>query len=229
MKKVILHVAFLQLLALAVLGQVPEAIKYQMVARDTSGNLLSLKNITLRIHILRDSIDGPSVYSEWHLKTTNKFGLVSLDIGKGNLIEGSFSDIQWGSYRCFVQTELDTAAGSNYQYMGSSELLAVPYAMFAKRASPSHIGGSGIAVSGDTIHNTQPDQTVVLSASDSIAITGTYPSFTIRNTSPDKVVAINPGTAIQVTGSYPNFTVSNTQPDQTVVLSASDSIAITGT
>jgi hypothetical protein len=93
--------------------------------------------------------------------------------------------------------------------------------------------GTAIQVTGSypdfTVSNTQPDQTVVLSASDSIAITGTYPSFTIRNTSPDKVVAINPGTAIQVTGAYPNFTVDNTAPDIPININPGVAMEVTGT
>ena len=48
-----------------------------------------------------------------------------------------------------------------------------------KGEKTEYIGGSGIIVSGDTIINGAPDQTVTLTGSGSISITGTYPDFTV--------------------------------------------------
>lgn len=79
---------------------------------------------------------------------------------------------------------------------------------------PSVVAGTDISVSGSfpnfTVNNTNPDQTVVMSAGTAMSVTGTYPNFTVTNTAPDQVVAIAGGQDINVTGTYPNFTVNHT-------------------
>ena len=69
---------------------------------------------------------------------------------------------------------------------------------------------TGIDITNNVITNTSPDQTVVLTPSTGINVTGTYPNFTVTNTSPDQTVALTAGSGIGVTGTYPNFTISNT-------------------
>jgi hypothetical protein len=72
-------------------AQVPEKMKYQAVARDNAGNILSNQLISFRISILQGSSSGTSVYSETHQLTTNDFGLANLNIGNGTIVSGSFS------------------------------------------------------------------------------------------------------------------------------------------
>jgi hypothetical protein len=69
--------------------------------------------------------------------------------------------------------------------------------------------GSGISVTGTTIANTAPDQTVTLTASTGISTSGTYPDFTITNTAPDQTVTITGSGAATVSGTYPNFEVAS--------------------
>jgi hypothetical protein len=46
----------------------------------------------------------------------------------------------------------------------------------------SYTGGTGITVSGTTITNDSPDQTVALTAGSNVSVSGTYPNFTISST-----------------------------------------------
>jgi hypothetical protein len=77
--------------------------------------------------------------------------------------------------------------------------------------------GTGISVTGSpittfgtlTITNTAPDQTVVLTPSTGISISGAYPSFTIGNSAPDQTVALTGAGTTAITGTYPNFTVTS--------------------
>lgn len=89
--------------------------------------------------------------------------------------------------------------------------------------------GSGISVTGTTIANTAPDQTVSLTGGTGISTSGTYPDFTITNDAPDQTVVLTAGTGINTSGTYPNFTVTNSAPDQTVVLTEGSNVTITGT
>jgi hypothetical protein len=70
--------------------------------------------------------------------------------------------------------------------------------------------GTGIDITNNVITNTSPDQTVVLTPSTGINVTGTYPNFTVTNSSPDQTVSLTAGSGIGVTGTYPNFTINNT-------------------
>lgn len=47
---------------------------------------------------------------------------------------------------------------------------------------PNYTAGTGISVISSTISNTAPDQTVVLSGSNGITTSGTYPNFTVAKT-----------------------------------------------
>ena len=80
--------------------------------------------------------------------------------------------------------------------------------------------GTGIDLTGNTVTNTSPDQTVVITGSGSTTVTGTYPSFNIESVGTEYVG----GTGIDVTGA----TITNTAPDQTVTISGTGSTTVTG-
>ena len=116
-------------------GQSPDAFKYQAIARNNSGEPLVNQNVSFFIRILKGSESGTEVYAESHTATTNAFGLVNLELGKGSVVgSNSFPDIEWGSGSYFVEISLDPSGGTSYQALGISPLLAVPYAMHANTA-----------------------------------------------------------------------------------------------
>ncbi len=118
-------------------AQAPQAIKYQTIARDITGNILASQNVSFRISILQGSASGPNMYTETQITTTNPFGLANLNIGTGTVVFGNFSTINWGSNTYFVQMEFDPAGGSNYALMGTSQFLSVPYALYSERSGAS--------------------------------------------------------------------------------------------
>ena len=81
--------------------------------------------------------------------------------------------------------------------------------------------GSGINITGSTISNTSPDQTVVITGSGSSTVTGTYPTFNVESVGTEYVG----GTGIDVTGA----TITNTAPDQVVSIAGTGSTTVTGT
>ena len=93
-----------------------------------------------------------------------------------------------------------------------------------------YVGGTGINVTGNTITNTLPDQTVVLSNGTGISVTGTYPNFTITNTAPDQTVTITGAGISNVTGTYPNFTITSTEVDGSITneIQTIDSLILSG-
>ncbi len=117
-----------------VLAQAPQAFKYQAVVRDKAGQVLSNQNINLQVSILESAVDGPEVYSETHSLITSELGLVNIEIGNGKDSRGTFSSVNWGSGSHFLRVEMDQTGGSNFEFMGVSQLLSVPYALYAEEA-----------------------------------------------------------------------------------------------
>jgi hypothetical protein len=128
---------FVQCLAcFSLMAQVPQAFKYQAVARDINGDLLTNQTVSFLISILQGSASGTAVYVETHTSMTNDYGLVNLEIGNGTVVSGSFSAIDWGGDSHYLKVEMDPAGGTLYQAMGTSQLLSVPYALQSGDSPP---------------------------------------------------------------------------------------------
>lgn len=120
------------ILSLTIYGQAPQAIKYQATARDSSGNLLMNQTIGLRITIIDSASGGLIAYQETHTTLTNQYGLLNVDIGRGIQLSGTaLSSVNWSTFNKWLQIEIDPQGGSNYSLMGLSEMLSVPYAIYA--------------------------------------------------------------------------------------------------
>ena len=115
-------------------AQSPQAFKYQAIAHDEAGNVLSICDIGLRVSIMKNGDDETPVYMETHQVQTNIYGLINLVIGEGQKVKGEFSEIKWGENRHYLKMEMDIEGGENYKEMGSSQLYAVPYALYAEEA-----------------------------------------------------------------------------------------------
>ena len=134
MKKILLITAFGLMIMGFAKAQAPQMMNYQAVVRDVSGNIQPNQTVSFRLGILQGSTSGINVFSETHSASTNAFGLVNLPIGGGTLVSGNFSGINWTTGPYFVQIELDDTGGSSYSLMGTSQLLSVPYALYAENS-----------------------------------------------------------------------------------------------
>jgi hypothetical protein len=112
-------------------AQVPQRMSYQAVIRNANNTLLSQQLIGVRISILQADTAGQPVYIETHYTKTNLNGLMTLQIGGGLKFYGDFNSINWSTGRYFVKTETDPDGGFDYRITGYSELLSVPYALYA--------------------------------------------------------------------------------------------------
>ncbi|MEY4603893.1 MAG: hypothetical protein RIT43_1185 [Bacteroidota bacterium] len=124
-------------------AQAPEGFKYQAVVRNASNAILNNQPVSLRMTIQQGSIGGVTVYSETFSVTTNAYGLVNLEIGNGTPMSGSFASIDWANGPYFIETAADVTGGTNYSVMGTSQLLSVPYALYAKNSGSSTPGPQG--------------------------------------------------------------------------------------
>jgi len=118
-------------------AQVPQKMSYQAVIREANNSVLTLKNISMRISILRGEFESSAVYIESQNGKTNLNGLVSLQIGTGTILFGNFSKIDWSKGPYYIFTETDPDGGFDYRLNGKSELLSVPYALFSANSTAS--------------------------------------------------------------------------------------------
>jgi hypothetical protein len=130
--------------AAEVKGQAPEKMSYQAVIRNTNNVLVTNALVGMRVSILQGSVAGTAVYVETHSATTNVNGLLSLEIGLGQVLSGNFVSIDWSNGPYFVKTETDPNGGLSYSITGTNELLSVPYALYAKTAGNALPGPPGV-------------------------------------------------------------------------------------
>lgn len=116
-------------------AQVPQGFKYQTAIRDNNGTVIANKLVAIKLSLLTGAANGTAIYSEVHKVATNDFGVANLNVGNGTVGLGNFSAIDWGSNTFFLKTEVDLNNGTNFTFMGSSQLLSVPYAMFAAKSA----------------------------------------------------------------------------------------------
>lgn len=151
MKKLIAVLAMV-VITTSVFAQVPQKMSFQAVIRDAADNVVANQAVGMKISILQGDPVPVAVYEETQAPTTNTNGLVSLDIGGGTVISGDFTTINWAAGSCFIKTETDPSGGTNYTITGTSQMLSVPYAMYAQSSGSS--GGSGHwTANGNHIYN----------------------------------------------------------------------------
>ena len=146
MKKIITIITVLLINTIA-FAQVPQKMSYQAVIRNASDALVTSTAIGMQISILQGSSTGSAVYVETHTPTTNANGLVSVEIGSGSVVSGNLSTIDWSTGNYYIKSETDVTGGTNYTISGTSQLLSVPYAMYAGNAGGGLANGSAIGVS----------------------------------------------------------------------------------
>ncbi len=134
------------LAAMNIMAQAPGRFSYQAVVRDASGDLLVLAPVGMRVAILQGSANGPAVFVETHDAVSNANGLVTVAIGGGTPVGGSLSAIDWAAGPYFLRTETDPTGGNAYSIAGTTQLLSVPYALYAEQSgTPGPAGPQGPA------------------------------------------------------------------------------------
>ena len=124
-------------------AQAPQKMSFQAVVRNGSNALITSVPVGMKISILQGSATGTTVYVETQTPTTNSNGLVSLEIGTGTIVTGTFSGINWANGPYFIKTETDPLGGNSYTISGTSELMSVPYALFSANSTPGPQGPIG--------------------------------------------------------------------------------------
>ncbi|ARV07505.1 hypothetical protein BTO04_12755 [Polaribacter sp. SA4-10] len=167
------------LITVSIFGQSPEQISYQAVVRDAANAIVANQLVGMKISVLQTTENGTAVYEETQTPTTNANGLLSIYIGAGTTdVVGIFSDIVWSTGSYFVKIEIDPAGGTNYTIIGTTQLVSVPYALYAKATAAGALTGTAL------------NATVIGSSLTSV---GTLTDLTVTGTSETGLVKITGG------------------------------------
>lgn len=154
MKKIYTLIAFI--VTITTFAQAPQGFNYQATVRNAAGALIVNQNVNFKFNLMQNSPTGVPVYSETHYVPTDDLGAVNLVIGQGTATTGIFNSINWGNGNYYLGIELNT--GSGYIAMGTTQLLSVPYALYA--GSSQNKGKPSITITGN-ITNAQAAAQIV--------------------------------------------------------------------
>lgn len=131
-------------LSVAVCAQSPHGFKYQAMPSTLDGQPLINKEISFKISIIQSNIDNDPVYTEIHHSKSNNVGIVNFVIGKGTFVTSEFSKINWSEGPFYIKVEFDPKGGTDYINMGVSEILSVPFAMYAEKSGDGITDGEQV-------------------------------------------------------------------------------------
>ena len=130
-------------------SQMPKAFSYQAVVRDNAGKVVADKEVGVKIEILKGSAEsGTVVYEETLRPKSTMTGTVNLMIGNGNTEQ--FAAIDWGGNAHFLRISLSLDGSDNYKVVSTTQMLPVPYALYAEKAGSVVDNGSGGSTEPDT-------------------------------------------------------------------------------
>jgi len=112
-------------------AQAPEGFNYQATVRSVGGELIVNQNVYFKFNVIQGSQTAVPIFTETHYVPTDDLGQVNLVIGQGTANTGVFSELDWSLGSYYLGIELDTDTGNNYEAMGTTQLLSVPYALYA--------------------------------------------------------------------------------------------------
>ena len=116
-------------------AQAPQGFNYQATVRNNSGDLIVNTNVYFKFNVIQGSETAVPIFTETHYVPTDDLGQVNLVIGQGTANTGIFSELDWSLGSYYLGIELDT--GNGYVAMGTTQLLSVPYALYAENSGNS--------------------------------------------------------------------------------------------
>ena len=132
--KIVLMILFTLSISI-VFGQVPQAINFQAIARDGSGNPMVNTTIQIRLSVIDSAQGGTIVYQELRALQTNAYGSFSFQIGVNPsfVIVGTFSEINWETGNMHLKIDYDPTNTFSFDLtLGVIKFVTVPYAFSAE-------------------------------------------------------------------------------------------------
>lgn len=198
-------------------AQIPQALHFQAIARDASGNIIVKKNIQVRLSVI-DSTAKKIDYQEIQAPIlTDTFGYFDIKLNDStnpdwnpSLKYGKFKNIPWAKGRIYLLIEYQAPGTFKYINIGEVQLITHPFAMVAQ--TTLKIQGFDIAnakdgdvIKYDSVTKTWKPANGIPNAGTGIRIS----NGNISNTAPDVPMSLSGGGKTTVSGKYPNFTVND--------------------
>ncbi len=104
----------------------------QIVGVDVEGKPLYNREIGVRFTITKGH-DGDVQWEETHTPTTDKYGLFTVIIGKGDLSSSAYVrllDMPWIDADQFLKVEISTKNDGDYKVVSNQKFMSVPYAFY---------------------------------------------------------------------------------------------------
>ena len=120
-----------------VYAQAPQGFNYQATVRNSTGDLVVNTNVYFKFNVIQGSQTSLPVFTEIHYVPTDDLGQVNLVIGQGTATTGVFSELDWSLGSYYLGIELSINGANNYVAMGTTQLLSVPYALYAENSGNS--------------------------------------------------------------------------------------------
>ena len=118
-------------------AQAPQGFNYQATVRNSSGDLIINTNVYFKFNVIQGSQTAVPIFTETHYVPTDDLGQVNLVIGQGTPTTGTFSALDWSQGSYYLGIELSINEANNYVAMGTTQLLSVPYALYAENSGNS--------------------------------------------------------------------------------------------
>ncbi len=149
-----LYILLVFIVTLTISAQAPQGFNYQATVRNNAGALMINKNVTFKFNVMKDTPTSVPVFSETHYVPTDDLGAVNLVIGKGTATTGTFATIDWATGTYYLGIELNT--GNDFVAMGTTQLLSVPYALYATNSGSAVIPNlASVLAKNNSANNTK--------------------------------------------------------------------------
>jgi hypothetical protein len=188
-------------LSIVLLAQTPLKMSYQAVIRNSNNQLIINSPVGMRFSILKGFAAGAAVYIETQATSTNANGLVTVEIGNGNITFGGLGIIDWAHGPYFLKTETDPGGGTNYSITGTSELLTVPYAFYAAEAANGFSGNYNDLTNKPLLFSGIYNDLINKPVLATVAASGSYTDLTNKPVIDGSETKVISGSNISVTGS----------------------------
>ncbi len=137
--KLFLFLIFVLSLSQAKSQSSPFGMPYQAIARNAAGTILPNLSLNVKIGVYSGGATGTLEWEETDTAHTDMYGYFEIAIGHGISTSvgslGLFSMINWQSASHFIKIEIDYIGSGSFDFLGTSELLSVPYAFNSNSSS----------------------------------------------------------------------------------------------
>lgn len=123
--KRLLTILYIYGICFPAISQEPGSISYQATVRNFKGEIVSEREVTVQLCILKGSIAGEVIFKEIQKTITSHMGIMTLTIGNGTDQTGDINSIGWSEDDYFLKVGIDTTGGNVFTEIGTTQLVVI--------------------------------------------------------------------------------------------------------